>query len=112
MAVERLSGAIRTLVEQEGLNVFIAGCTEVSIVIEKLRSAFPQCKFIDPMKCLAQHAYSLTIAVEQLLTANENIEPIDLEAALRDQGLVAPYVAGKIRAHRRSAQSRPAKPRP
>jgi aspartate racemase len=101
MAVERLSGAVRTLVEQEGLNVFIAGCTEVSIVVEKLRSAFPQCKFIDPMKCLAQHAYSLTIAVEQLLTANENIEPIDLEAALKDQGLVAGYVAGKIKAHRR-----------
>jgi aspartate racemase len=103
MAVERLSGAIRTLVEQEDLNVFIAGCTEVSIVIEKLRSAFPQCTFVDPMKCLAQHAYSLTIAVEQLLAANENIEPIDLETALKDQSLVAGYVAGKITAHRRRA---------
>jgi aspartate racemase len=104
MAVERLCSAIQTLVDDEGLNVFIAGCTEVSIVLDKLRNAFPQCTFLDPMKCLAEHAYSLTIAAEGLLVANADIEPIDLEAALNDQGLVAGYVAGKVRSYRRSTQ--------
>ena len=99
IAVERLSGAIHTLVEQEGLQMFIAGCTEVSIVIEKLRNEFPQCTFLDPMKCLAQRAYWLTIAVEKLLVAGKDIEPIDLEMALNNQDLVADYVAGKIRSH-------------
>ena len=100
IAVERLSGAIRALVEQESLNVFIAGCTEVSIVIERLRNEFPHCTFLDPMKCLAQRAYSLTVVVEQLLVANKDIEPIDLEVALNDQDAVARYVAGKIRSHK------------
>jgi aspartate racemase len=103
MAVERLCRAIQALVDEEGLNVFIAGCTEISIVIEKLRDAFPQCTFLDPMKCLAQHAYSLTIAVERLLAANADIAPIDLEAALKDPDLVAGYIAGKVRAYRCSA---------
>jgi aspartate racemase len=100
MAVERLCSAIQTLVDEEGLHVFIAGCTEVSIVLEKLRNAFPQCTFLDPMKCLAQRAYSLTIAAEQLLVANADIKPIDLEAALNDQDLVAGYIASKVRAYR------------
>jgi aspartate/glutamate racemase len=65
MAVERLCSGIQTLVDEENLHLFIAGCTEVSIVLEKLRNAFPQCTFLDPMKCLAQRAYSLTIAAEQ-----------------------------------------------
>lgn len=100
MAVERLCSAIQTLVNEEGLHVFIAGCTEVSIVLEKLRGAFPNCTFIDPMKCLAQRAYSLTIAAEQLLVANADIEPIDLAAALNDQDLVAGYIASKVRSYR------------
>jgi hypothetical protein len=52
------------------------------------------------MKCLAQRAYSLTVVVEQLLVANKDIEPIDLEVALNDQDAVARYVAGKIRSHK------------
>jgi aspartate racemase len=104
VAVERLCSAIQTLVDDEGLSVFIAGCTEVSIVLEKLRNAFPQCTFLDPMKCLAEHAYSLTIAAEQLLGTKADIEPIDLEAALNDQDLVAAYIAGKVRSYRRGAQ--------
>jgi aspartate racemase len=99
IAVERLCGAIQTLVDEEGLNVFVAACTEVSIVIEKLRNLFAQCTFLDPMKCLAQHAYSLTIAAERLLAANADIEPVDLEAALNDSDLVPAYVAGKVRSH-------------
>jgi aspartate racemase len=106
MAVGRLCSAIQTLVDEEGLRVFIAGCTEVSIVIEKLRNAFPQCTFLDPMKCLAQRAYSLTIAAERLLVANPDIEPIDLEAALEDPDLVAGYVAGKVRSYRCRTRSR------
>ena len=100
MAVERLCSAIQTLVHEEGLRVFVSGCTEVSIVIEKLRSAFPKCTFLDPMKCLAQRAYSLTIAAEQLLAANADIEPVGLEAALHDQDLVPAYIASKIRSYR------------
>ena len=99
MAVERLSGAIRILIEQGSLNVFIAGCTEVSIVIEKLRNEFPQCTFLDPMKCLAQRAYSLTIETEKLLVSGKDIEPIGLEVALNDQSMAPVYVAGKIRSH-------------
>jgi aspartate racemase len=101
MAVERLCSAIKILVDEEDLHVFIAGCTEVSIVLEKLRDAFPQCTFLDPMKCLAQRAYSLTIAAEKLLLANEDIAPIDLEAALNDEDLVAGYIASKVRSYRR-----------
>ena len=69
-------------------------------MLEKLRNAFPPCTFLDPMKCLAQCAYSLTIAAEQLLVANADIKPIDLEAALNDQDLVAGYIASKVRAYR------------
>jgi hypothetical protein len=76
-------------------------------VLEKLRSAFPKCTFLDPMKCLAQRAYSLTTAAEQLLAANADIEPIDLKAALNDQNLVASYVAGKVISYRCRTQSRP-----
>ena len=100
MAVERLCSAIQTLVDEEGVRVFVAGCTEVSIVIEKLRNAFPQCTFLDPMKCLAERAYSLTIAAEQLLVTNADVGQIDLQAALNDQDLVAGYVAGKVRSYR------------
>jgi aspartate racemase len=100
VAVERLCSAIQALVDEEGLHVFIAGCTEVSIVLEKLRNAFPQCTFLDPMQCLARRAYSLTIAAEQLLVANADFEPIDLQAALDDQDLVPGYIASKVRSYR------------
>jgi aspartate racemase len=106
LAVERLCNAIQNLVDEENLNVFIAGCTEVSIVIDKLRNIFTQCTFIDPMKCLAQHAYSLIIAVERLLAADAEIEPIDIEAALKDPELAVGYVADKIRSCRCRMQSR------
>ena len=101
IAVDRLAFAIRSLIERDDVDVFVTGCTEVSIVVEKLRSAFPMCTFVDPMECLAKHAYSLTREIERLLEKDEHREPVKLDAVLRDSSLAAAYVAGQVRAHRR-----------
>jgi hypothetical protein len=44
--------------------------------------------------------------------ANADIAPIDLEAALNDQDLVASYIATKARSYRSGMQSRSTKLRP
>ncbi|WP_341962807.1 aspartate/glutamate racemase family protein [Pseudomonas sp. RC10] len=98
LAIARLEVAINRMIEEEGVDTFITGCTEVSIIVDQLREAFPNCTFIDPMECLAKYAYRVAGEVSNILSGIDDIPEIELQAALDDPTLTAAYVAGKIRA--------------
>lgn len=97
-AIARLGVAITSMIEEESVDTFITGCTEVSIIVDQLRQAFPSCAFIDPMECLAKYAYRIAGEVSDMLTRSDDIPEIELQAALDDHTLTAAYVAGKMRA--------------
>ncbi|MEQ9245989.1 MAG: aspartate/glutamate racemase family protein, partial [Nitratireductor sp.] len=96
LGLERVSEAISKLVSETGLDVFILGCTEISIISESLGARHTNVQFIDPLKLLATECVDFYTDVKSAIPSLEKLQidpKIDLTKACREEAIH--YVAQK-----------------
>ena len=64
VAIEKLLRAVDSLALY-GVDTFVCGCTEISIVRDELRGRRGSLRFVDPMECLADECFELAMMIRR-----------------------------------------------
>lgn len=96
LGLERVSEAVSKLASEHGVEVFILGCTEISIISENLGARHTNVRFVDPLKLLATECVDFYTDVKKTIPSLKKVQldpKIDLTEACREEAVH--YVAQK-----------------